>query len=86
MYEFTIDKIRSVGYEYTQNDEDYINILRMIEEILKMHDPLKAARWIGYVLCLVEKLTFWDNQTSRDYIREDVKNGADGSSAQTRIV
>ena len=49
----------------------------MCNEIKTMGNSLKAARWIGYVLRMVEDLGFWDNGKSRDYIREDVKCGND---------
>lgn len=41
-------------------------------------DAAKAGRWIGWILRTIETdLWFWDNRTSRDLIREDVKHGAD---------
>jgi hypothetical protein len=33
----------------------------MCDEIIKMTDAYKAARWIGYVLKIIEDLGFWDN-------------------------
>lgn len=73
MYNNTIKKIREYNY-YNIDNKDYLYLLWMCDEIEKMTDSLKAARWIGYVLRMVEELNFWDNNVSRDYIREDVKN------------
>ncbi len=58
------------------------HILWMCDKIEAMpetiSDATKAGRWIGWVLRAVERdLGFWDNNTSRVLIREDVKNGHD---------
>ena len=74
MYDFMISKIREFKFSDMEN-KDYNYVLWMCDEIEKMTDSLKAARWIGYVNRMVEELGFWDNITTRDYIREDVKNG-----------
>lgn len=74
MYKNTIQKIREYDFQDI-NNRDYQYLLWMCDEIEKMTDSLKAARWMGYVLRMVEELDFWDNSISRDYIREDVTNG-----------
>ncbi|KKR43645.1 hypothetical protein A2434_02035 [Candidatus Woesebacteria bacterium RIFOXYC1_FULL_41_14] len=33
---------------------------------------LKAARWVGYVLRMVEEKGYWDNERSRELIRGDI--------------
>ena len=76
LYEYTITKIKKHTFNDTCN-ENYQHLIWMCDEISKMSDSLKAARWIGYVLRMIEDLGFWDNTVSRDYIREDVKNGND---------
>ena len=74
MYNYIISKIKEFQFNNIEN-ENYRYTLWMCNEIDKMNDPLKAARWIGYVSRIVEELGFWDNITTRDYIREDVRNG-----------
>ncbi len=76
MYDYTIEKIKEYNFIDKKNEE-YKYLLWMCNEITNMKDILKAARWIGYVLRMVEKLNFWNNNISRDYIREDVRVGND---------
>lgn len=78
MYEITIKEIEEFNFPDKEN-VDYQYVLWMCNEIKNMTDSLKAARWIGYVLRMVEELEFWDNGVSRYYIRQDVNNGNDKS-------
>lgn len=57
-------------------------LLWMCEEILMMDassvdESAKAGRWIGWVAAHVELLGIWDNDRTRDLIREDRRNGYD---------
>lgn len=58
-------------------------LLWMIEKIRSMNrtslkDALKAARWLGWILAVIEReLLFWDNRRSREIVRQDVKEGND---------
>ena len=74
MYNIMIRKVREFNFKDKDN-KDYQHLLFMCNEIEQMKDSLKSARWIGYVCRMVEELGFWDNNTSRDYIREDVRMG-----------
>jgi hypothetical protein len=55
------------------------HVLWMCGEIEQMTDPLTAARWIGWILCKAETWGWWQNDTSRDLVRVDVQQGADGA-------
>jgi len=76
MYDITIEKIEEYNFK-NKSSETYQYMLWMCNEIKGMSDPLKAARWMGYVLRIVEDLGFWDNGVSRNYTREDVRSGND---------
>jgi hypothetical protein len=52
-------------------------ILWMLDEIDKMRNPLKAGRWIGWVLAYMEMMGFVTNDESRTMIRVDREAGAD---------
>lgn len=60
-------------------------ILWMAEQVKNMdshslESAIKAARWIGWMSKAVEDdLKLWDNQHTRDLIREDRLEGRDGS-------
>lgn len=74
MYNYTVNKIKNFEFTNKEN-EDYKYLIWMCNEIQKMNDSFKSARWIGYVLRMVEELGFWDNKLSRDYIRKDIEKG-----------
>ena len=76
MYKTTIEHIEQFDFADKAN-KDYQYLLWMCGEIKTMTDPFRAGRWIGYVNRMVEELGFWDNVTTRTYIREDVISGND---------
>jgi hypothetical protein len=44
-----------------------------IEEF-EVEDPLKAARWLGYAIRLCEEITGLDNEVTRAWVRQDLRN------------
>jgi hypothetical protein len=58
-------------------------ILWMLDSVERMNvqsldHALKAARWMGWILRVVEEdLKLWENDKSRDLVREDVGLGND---------
>jgi hypothetical protein len=52
------------------------HLVFMCDEIEKfeVEDPLKAARWLGYAICLCELITGVSNDVTRTWVRHDVKN------------
>lgn len=77
-----IEVYPNAGPDENRDDDSLENyILWMTEKVMQMNrdsleDALKAARWVGWILCMVEeKLGLWDNNFSRDLVRDDVING-----------
>ena len=42
-----------------------------------LDDALKASRWIGWILARAEVKGLWNNEISRDIVRNDVYHGFD---------
>lgn len=86
-YKNTIEKIKNnllLKFPESKPESDMSKspnyVLWMIGEIQKMddseRDSFRAARWIGWILRVVENdLGLWDNEESRKIIRKDVKEG-----------
>jgi len=88
-YSVTIEKIREALPGQAQFTElqcgyppDRSYLLWMCDEIQKMEtnsldSAIKAGRWMGWVLAHIELCGVWDNNTTRDYVREDRLRGFD---------
>lgn len=88
-YPNTINKIEqkiAEKFTTTQANPDVTDLpgytLWMIDQIKNMgqseNGSLKAARWLGWILRVVENdLNLWDNSFSRDLVRADVEMGLD---------
>lgn len=60
-------------------------VLWMLDEIVKMQNPLKAARWMGWALAYMEVMGFISNEESRTMIRVDKERGDDGSGQNFEV-
>ncbi len=89
-YEKTIQEIRlktsGVKAEFCEIKKGEVApisyLLWMCDEVQKMDTAsfdaaLKAARWMGWVFAHLELHGIWDNNTTRDLVREDRKLGFD---------
>lgn len=67
---------RNTAAKHPQAKPTLSHMAWMVKEITtfdrhSMADALKAARWIGWLLCAAEMHGFWDNNRSRALIRMD---------------
>ena len=72
-YQRTIYKNYIINFHSEERIEKYNKVVDMCISISTMKDSLKASRWIGYVLRMVEDLEFWDNKESRRLIKIDIE-------------
>ena len=72
-YQRTIYKNYIISFYSKERIKKYNKVVDMCITISTMKDSLKASRWIGYVLRMVEDLEFWDNKESRRLIKIDIE-------------
>lgn len=51
------------------------NLLWMMKKMQSFNDPLKAGRWIGWIVAHAEMLGIMNNRQSRKLINKDLKDG-----------
>lgn len=78
------------GRENEQGMRTPEHLAWMVTQVAKLdrtsiEDAIKAARWIGWMLCAAEELGFWDNARSRALIRKDIAEGYALPSVRTRV-
>lgn len=63
--------------EYARHEPHALAMCNVIEQMntFSATNALKAARWIGYVYCIMESRGYWTNGRSRDLARQDVREG-----------
>lgn len=63
--------------EKPKEDLDNIpaNLLWMMKKLQSFNDPLKAGRWIGWIVAHAEMLGIMNNEQSRKLIKKDLEDG-----------
>jgi hypothetical protein len=66
-------RLHTIGHEAHAK---FIHLRFMCDEIeeFEVEDPLKAARWLGYAIRLCEEITGLDNEVTRAWVRQDLRN------------